>query len=109
MYFFFPLQRDTVRAASEFVTRNHLPHDTQDQILSHLSLKFKTDGLKQQETIKGMPKAIRAAISHQLFYPVVQKSYLFQQVSHDFLFQLVTTSHSLLLAIFKTIDYPYYM
>ncbi|XP_058744326.1 potassium channel KAT1-like [Vicia villosa] len=82
--------RDTVRAASEFVTRNHLPHDTQDQILSHLSLKFKTDGLKQQETIKGMPKAIRAAISHQLFYPVAQKSYLFQQVSHDFLFQLVT-------------------
>ncbi|KAI5420955.1 3-ketoacyl-CoA thiolase 1 [Lathyrus oleraceus] len=83
--------RDTVRAASEFVTKNHLPHDTQDQILSHLSLKFKTDGLKQQETINSMPKAIRATISHHLFYPVVQKSYLFQQVSHDFLFQLVTT------------------
>ncbi|KAL5061845.1 hypothetical protein RYX36_023582 [Vicia faba] len=82
--------RDTVKAASEFVTRNHLPRDIQHQILSHLSLKFKSDKLKQQETINSMPKAIRAAISHHLFYPVVQKSYLFQQVSHDFLFQLIT-------------------
>jgi len=82
-------QRDTVRAATEFASKNHLPHETQDQILSHLCLKFKTEGLKQQETINGMPKAIRASIAHHLFYPVVQKSYLFQRVSHDFLFQLV--------------------
>ncbi|AET02738.1 inward rectifying potassium channel protein [Medicago truncatula] len=82
--------RDTVRAATEFASKNHLPHETQDQILSHLCLKFKTEGLKQQETINGMPKAIRASIAHHLFYPVVQKSYLFQRVSHDFLFQLVT-------------------
>ncbi|XP_045800436.1 potassium channel KAT1-like isoform X2 [Trifolium pratense] len=82
--------RDTVRAASEFATRNHLPHDKQDQILSYLCLRFKTEGLKQQETINCMPKAIRASITHHLFFPVVQNSYLFQRVSHDFLFQLVT-------------------
>lgn len=83
-------QRDTVRAATEFASRNHLPHDIQDQILSHLCLRFKTEGLKQQETINGMPKAIRASIASHLFFPVVQKTYLFQGVSHDFLFQLVT-------------------
>ncbi|TKY68529.1 Potassium channel KAT1 [Spatholobus suberectus] len=82
--------RDTVRAASEFASRNHLPHHIQDQMLSHLCLKFKTEGLKQQETLNGMPKAIRASIAYHLFFPVVQKVYLFQGVSHDFLFQLVT-------------------
>lgn len=96
--YFFPLikrimllvaQRDTVRAASEFASRNHLPHHIQDQMLSHLCLKFKTEGLKQQETLNGMPKAIRASIAYHLFFPVVQKVYLFQGVSHDFLFQLV--------------------
>jgi hypothetical protein len=83
------LQRDTVRAASEFAKRNHLPHDKQDQILSYLCLRFKTEGLKQQETINCMPKAIRASITHHLFFPIVQNSYLFQRVSPDFLFQLV--------------------
>ncbi|KAL2327098.1 hypothetical protein Fmac_020525 [Flemingia macrophylla] len=82
--------RDTVRAASEFASRNHLPHHIHDQMLSHLCLKFKTEGLKQQETLNGMPKAIRASIAHSLFFPVVQKVYLFQGVSREFLFQLVT-------------------
>ncbi|RDX71461.1 Potassium channel KAT1, partial [Mucuna pruriens] len=82
-------QRDTVRAASEFASRNHLPHHIQDQMLSHLCLKFKTEGLKQQETLSGMPKAIRASIASHLFFPVLQKVYLFHGVSHHFLFQLV--------------------
>ncbi|XP_027909662.1 potassium channel KAT1-like [Vigna unguiculata] len=82
--------RDTVRAASEFASRNHLPHHIQEQMLSHLCLKFKTEGVKQQETLSGMPKAIRASIAHHLFFPVLQRLYLFQGVSHDFLFQLVT-------------------
>uniref|UniRef100_A0A151UI66 Potassium channel n=1 Tax=Cajanus cajan TaxID=3821 RepID=A0A151UI66_CAJCA len=82
--------RDTVRAASEFASRNHLPHHIQDQMLSHLCLKFKTEGLKQQETLNGMPKAIRASIAYHLFFSVVQKVYIFQGVSDDFLFQLVT-------------------
>ncbi|KAJ4831678.1 Potassium channel kat2 [Turnera subulata] len=82
--------RDTVRAASEFATRNQLPPHIQDQMLSHLCLRFKTEGLKQQETLNGLPKAIRASISHYLFYPIAQKAYLFQGVSHDSLFQLVS-------------------
>ncbi|CAJ1975445.1 unnamed protein product [Sphenostylis stenocarpa] len=82
--------RDTVRAASEFASRNHLPHHIQDQMLSHLCLKFKTEGVKQQETLNGMPKAIRASIAYHLFFPVVQRVYLFQGVSHHFLLHLVT-------------------
>ncbi|CAJ1978364.1 unnamed protein product [Sphenostylis stenocarpa] len=82
--------RDTVRAASEFASRNHLPHHIQDQMLSHLCLKFKTEGMKQQETLNGMPKAIRASIAYHLFFPIVQRVYLFQGVSSDFLLHLVT-------------------
>ncbi|KAM7272004.1 hypothetical protein ACFE04_031218 [Oxalis oulophora] len=81
--------RDTIRAASEFSTRNQLPPRIEDQLLSHICLKFKTEGLKQQETLNGLPKAIRSSIAHYLFYPIVQNVYLFQGVSHDFLFQLV--------------------
>ncbi|KAK7331360.1 hypothetical protein VNO77_25583 [Canavalia gladiata] len=81
--------RETVKAASEFASRNHLPHRIQDQMLSHICLRFKTEGLKQQETLNDLPKAIRSSIAHHLFFPVVQKVYLFQGVSHDFLFQLV--------------------
>ncbi|XP_021676270.2 potassium channel KAT2 isoform X2 [Hevea brasiliensis] len=82
--------RDTVRAASEFATRNQLPPRIQDQMLSHLCLKFKTEGLKQQETLNGLPKAIRSSIARHLFYPIVEKVYLFQGVSHEFLFQLAS-------------------
>ncbi|XP_057494983.1 potassium channel KAT3-like isoform X1 [Actinidia eriantha] len=81
--------RDTVRAASEFSRRNQLPSRVKDQILSHICLKFKTEGLKQQETVNGLPKAIRSSITHFLFFPIVQNVHLFQGVSHDFLFQLV--------------------
>ncbi|WCJ27390.1 Potassium channel KAT2 [Euphorbia peplus] len=80
--------RDTVRVASEFATRNQLPHRIQDQMLSHLCLKFRTEGMKQQEAFNGLPKAIRSSIAQYLFYPIVQKVYLFGGVSHDFLFQL---------------------
>ncbi|KAK1556783.1 hypothetical protein Q3G72_011994 [Acer saccharum] len=82
--------RDTVRAASEFATRNQLPSHIQEQMLSHLCLKFKTEGLKQQETMYGLPKAIRSSIAHYLFFPITQNVYLFQGVSNDFLFQLVS-------------------
>lgn len=58
-------------------------------MLSHICLKFKSEGLKQQETLNGLPKAIRSSIAHYLFFPIVQKVHLFQGVSNDFLFQLV--------------------
>ncbi|KAA8514934.1 hypothetical protein F0562_018280 [Nyssa sinensis] len=82
--------RDTVRAASEFATRNQLPSHLQDQVLSHICLKFKTEGLKQKDTLNGLPKAIRLSIAHHLFFPIVQNVQLFEGVSHDFLFQLVS-------------------
>ncbi|CAN0921654.1 Potassium channel KAT1 [Linum grandiflorum] len=82
--------RDMVRAASEFATRNQLPPRIQDQVISHLCLKFKTEGLQQQEALNGLPKAIRSSIAHYLFYPIVQSVYLFQGLPHDLLFQLVS-------------------
>ncbi|KAF9621636.1 hypothetical protein IFM89_025368, partial [Coptis chinensis] len=80
--------RDAVRSASEFTARNQLPTYIQDQMLSHICLKFKTEGLKQQETLNGLPKAIRSSIAHYLFFPIIQKVHLFQGVSNNFLFQL---------------------
>ncbi|KAF5475148.1 hypothetical protein F2P56_006987 [Juglans regia] len=82
--------RDSVRAASEFAARNHLPPSIQDQMLSHICLKFKTEGLNQQGTLNGLPKAIRSSIAYHLFFPIVEKVSLFQGVSRDFLFQLVS-------------------
>ncbi|KAK1434704.1 hypothetical protein QVD17_00453 [Tagetes erecta] len=84
--------RDTIQAASSFAHRNHLPVRLQDQMLAHLCLKFRTDseGLQQQETIESLPKAIRSSISHFLFYSLLDKAYLFQGVSNDVLFQLVS-------------------
>ncbi|KAK9088265.1 hypothetical protein Scep_027347 [Stephania cephalantha] len=81
--------RDTVRAVSEFAARNQLPARIENQILSHVCLRFKTEGLKQQEILNGLPKAIRSSIAHYLFFPIAQKAQLFQGVSTDFLFQLV--------------------
>lgn len=83
------LQRDTVQAALEFAKRNQLPGRIQDQMLSHVCLKFKTEGLKHQQVLNALPKAIRSSISHYLFFPVVQNLSLFQGVSYDLLFQLV--------------------
>ncbi|XP_057797729.1 potassium channel KAT3-like [Salvia miltiorrhiza] len=81
--------RDSIGAASEFVKRNQLPPDIKDQILSHMCLKFKTEGLKQQQTLKGLPKAIRCSIAHYLFFPIVREARIFHGVSQDFLLQLV--------------------
>ncbi|KAI3973266.1 hypothetical protein MKW92_022608 [Papaver armeniacum] len=84
--------RDVIQAASSFANRNHLPERLQDQMLSHLCLKFRTDleGLQQQETFEALPKALRSSISHFLFYNLVDTVYLFRGVSNDLLFQLVS-------------------
>ncbi|KDP33617.1 hypothetical protein JCGZ_07188 [Jatropha curcas] len=83
--------RDTIQAASSFAQRNHLPLRLQEQMLAHLSLRYRTDseGLHQQETIDALPKAIRSSIASYLFYSLVDKVYLFRGVSNDLLFQLV--------------------
>jgi len=87
----FGLKRDTIQAATSFALRNQLPPRLQDQMISHLSLKFRTDseGLQQQETLDALPKAIRSSISQYLFFNLVQKVYLFEGVSNDLIFQLV--------------------
>ncbi|KAI3979443.1 hypothetical protein MKX01_001635 [Papaver californicum] len=84
--------RDAIQAASSFASRNHLPESLQDQMLSNLCLKFRTDseGLQQQETLEALPKAIRSSISHFRFDNLVDKVYLFKGVSKDFLFQIVS-------------------
>ncbi|KAL4563440.1 hypothetical protein LXL04_027482 [Taraxacum kok-saghyz] len=82
--------RDKVTAASEFAKRNQLPPEIKDQILSHICLDYKTEGLKQHDTLNSLPKAIRASISRHLFYPVVQNVHLFRGISHECLFQLVS-------------------
>lgn len=90
------LQRDTLQAASSFARRNHLPVRLQDQMIAHLSLRYRTDseGLQQQETLDVLPKAIRSSISHYLFYSLVDQVYLFKGVSNDLLFQLVIDDNS---------------
>lgn len=89
---FVVLQRDTIQAASNFAQRNQLPARLQDQMVAHLCLKYRTDseGVQQQETLDSLPKAIRSSISHYLFYSLVDGVYLFNGVSNDLLFQLVT-------------------
>ncbi|KAK4490946.1 hypothetical protein RD792_001667 [Penstemon davidsonii] len=84
--------RESIHAASSFAKRNQLPRRLQDQMIAHLSLRYRTDseGLQQQETLDALPKAIRSSISHYLFYSLVDKVYLFNGVSNDLLFQLVS-------------------
>ncbi|XAR69360.1 hypothetical protein NMG60_11000908 [Bertholletia excelsa] len=84
--------RDTIKAATGFAQRNQIPLRLQEQMISHLYLRYRADseGLQQQEVLDSLPKAIRSSISHYLFYQVVDKVYLFRGVSNDLLFQLVT-------------------
>lgn len=58
-------------------------------MLSHIILEFKTEGLKQQETLNGLRKPTRSSIANYLYLHIAQNVYLFQGVSHNFLFQLV--------------------
>ncbi|XP_057537092.1 potassium channel AKT1-like isoform X1 [Amaranthus tricolor] len=84
--------RDSIQAASSFAQRHQLPVRLQEQMLAHICLKYRTDseGLQQQEILDSLPKAIRSGISNHLFYTLVHQVYLFQDVSDDLLFQLVS-------------------
>ncbi|KAB2619070.1 potassium channel AKT1-like [Pyrus ussuriensis x Pyrus communis] len=83
--------RDSIQAATSFAHRNQIPDHLHEQMLAHLCLKYRTnsEGL-QQQALDALPKAIRSSISHYLFYPLVDSVYLFQGVSRDLLFQLVS-------------------
>ncbi|CAL4947379.1 unnamed protein product [Urochloa decumbens] len=82
--------RDMVQAASEFAARNQLPQQIEEQMLNHICLRFRTEGIKQQEMLDILPKAMRCSVSLYLFFPVVQGCYLFKGVSSGFIQQLVT-------------------
>lgn len=98
------MQRDSIAAASEFVKRNRLPSDIKEQILSHMCVKFKTEGVKQQQTLMELPKAIRCSIAQFLFAPVVRQASIFHGVSQDFLLQLVCFPLSLSLCLSPVVE-----
>ncbi|KAF0924844.1 hypothetical protein E2562_014934 [Oryza meyeriana var. granulata] len=81
--------RDTIHAASHFAARNQLPEHIKDEMLSHICLRYKTEGLKQKETLDSLPKGIRSSIACNLFLPVIEKVYLFHGVSFTCMLQLV--------------------
>ncbi|KAG6739315.1 hypothetical protein POTOM_056908 [Populus tomentosa] len=58
----------------------------QEQMLAHLCLKYRTDseGLRQQETIGSLPKAIRSSISNYLFYSLVDKVVLVTEMKAEY-------------------------
>uniref|UniRef100_A0A0E0JFG6 Potassium channel n=1 Tax=Oryza punctata TaxID=4537 RepID=A0A0E0JFG6_ORYPU len=82
--------RDTIHVASQFAARNQLPEHIKDEMLSHICLRYKTEGLKQKETLDSLPKGIRSSIACNLFLPVIEKVYLFHGVSFTCMIQLVT-------------------
>ncbi|KAG8053003.1 hypothetical protein GUJ93_ZPchr0001g29579 [Zizania palustris] len=84
------ISRDTIHAASQFAARNQLPEHIKDEMLSHICLRYKTEELKQKETLDSLPKGIRSSIACNLFLPVIEKVYLFHGVSITCMLQLVT-------------------
>uniref|UniRef100_K3XRX8 Potassium channel n=1 Tax=Setaria italica TaxID=4555 RepID=K3XRX8_SETIT len=82
--------RDTIHAASQFAARNQLPKRIRDEMLAHICLRYKTEGLKQKETLDSLPKGIRSSIAYHLFFPIIEKVYLFRGVSFTCMLQLVT-------------------
>jgi hypothetical protein len=87
------LQRNSIRAASCFVGRNHLPPRLKQQILAYMCLKFRAESLNQQQLMDQLPKSICKSICEYLFLPVVKDVYLFKGVSKEVLLCLVA-SHS---------------
>jgi hypothetical protein len=85
-------QRNSIRAASNFVSRNRLPQRLQQQILTYMCLKFRAESLNQQQLMDQLPKSICKSICEHLFLPVVSEVYLFRQVSRDTLLLLVTST-----------------
>ncbi|KAK4476850.1 hypothetical protein RD792_016012 [Penstemon davidsonii] len=81
--------RNSIEAASSFVSRNRLPPRLKDQILAYMCLRFKAESLNQQQLIEQLPKTICKTIQQHLFLPTVKKVYLFKGVSMEILLLLV--------------------
>jgi potassium channel len=84
------MQRNSVRTASSFVGRNHLPPRLKQQILAYMCLKFRAESLNQQQLMDQLPKSICKSICEHLFVPVVKDVYLFKGVSREMLLSLAT-------------------
>ncbi|XBJ18188.1 hypothetical protein VPH35_009412 [Triticum aestivum] len=82
--------RNSIRAASNFVCRNHLPPRLQQQILAYMCLKFRAESLNQQQLMDQLPKSICKSICEHLFLPVVKEVYLFKGISREAQLLLVT-------------------
>jgi hypothetical protein len=87
--FLFLFQRDTIHDASQFPARNELPAHIKDEMLSHICLRYKTEDLKQKETLDSLPKWIRSSIAYHIFFPIIEKVYLLCGVSFTYMLQLV--------------------
>ncbi|XVE49090.1 hypothetical protein DITRI_Ditri01bG0054200 [Diplodiscus trichospermus] len=81
--------RNSIEAASNFVSRNRLPPRLKDQILAYMCLRFKAESLNQQQLIEQLPKSIYTGICQHLFLPTVEKVYLFNDISREILLHLV--------------------
>nr|GLL38144.1 potassium channel KAT3-like isoform X1 [Ipomoea trifida] len=80
--------RDGINNTLRYARKNRLPEGLKDQMLAHVTLKFKTAEL-QQQVLEDLPKAIRSAIAQHLFCSTLENTYLFKDVSEDFILQLV--------------------
>lgn len=83
------MQRNSIEAASNFVSRNRLPPRLKEQILAYMCLRFKAESLNQQQLIEQLPKSICKSICQHLFLPTVEKVYLFKGVTREILLLLV--------------------
>lgn len=81
--------RNSIEAASSFVSRNRLPPRLKDQIVAYMCLRFKAESLNQQQLIEQLPKTICKSIQKELFLPSLKKVYLFKGVSNEVLLALV--------------------
>ncbi|CDP18439.1 unnamed protein product [Coffea canephora] len=81
--------RDAINEILRYASKNRLPESLKDQMLAHVTLKFKTAELQQEEVLEDLPKAIRSSIAQHLFRKTVESAYLFKGVSEDFIVQLV--------------------
>ncbi|KAK6156985.1 hypothetical protein DH2020_011233 [Rehmannia glutinosa] len=81
--------RNSIEAASSFVSRNRLPPRLKEQIVAYMCLRFKAESLNQQQLIEQLPKTICKSIQQHLFLPTVKKVYLFKGVSMEILLLLV--------------------
>ncbi|CAI9784831.1 unnamed protein product [Fraxinus pennsylvanica] len=81
--------RDAIHEILRYASKNRLPEGLKEQMLAHVTLKFKTAELQQEEVLQDLPKAIRSEIAQHLFRTTVENAYLFKGVSEDFIVQLV--------------------